>query len=101
MGAIADDMAAERRGATALDDAQEFTLPASGVSAGAVRQRGNLCFDAGITGTALRRQRALARRRHPPFGREIYQRKRREVDLQATEPRGREHDGVDVLTFGE
>ena len=69
MHPIAGDVAAEWSGTPAFDDAQEFTLPSRRLDTGRVGKQRDLRFDFLIPGTALRRKRTLAGRRHPPFRR--------------------------------
>ena len=67
--AIASYIAAERRGTSAFDDAQELTLPTRRLDTGGVGEQRNLRFDFLVPGAALRREGTLTWRRHPPFGR--------------------------------
>jgi hypothetical protein len=101
MGAVAGDVAAERRGAAALDDAQELALPARRRDTGGVGQQHDVAFDVAVTCAALRGERALPRRGGPQLGRELDPVEGGEVQLESREARGREDDGIHGTPVGE
>ena len=74
--AIASDIAAERRGTSAFDDAQELALPTRRLDTVRIGEQRDLRFDFRVSGAALRREGSLPRRRHPPFGRQFDHRER-------------------------
>ena len=101
VNAIASDVAAEGRGTPTFDDAQELTLPTRRLDTSRVGEQRDLRFNFRVGGTALRGQRALSGRWHPPFGRQFDHRERGQTELQAREPGTGQHDGIHAVAFGE
>src|SRR5690349_17063513 len=94
-------MAAERRRAASLDHAQEFTLPMRGIGTRMIRERSHLRLDLRFTCAALSGERALARRRNPPLGRELDDDEGGKIEIQPRQSCAREDDRIDARVLRE